>query len=67
MIKKIKKEGLFCVTKRCIHSAHVKGNCNINIKNYILKSKQDINSNLDKYRNHKKCDWCLSSEDVEVE
>lgn len=67
MIKKIKKDGFFCVTKRCIHSAETKGNCNINSKNYGLKSKEEINLNLEKYRNRKKCDWCLSSEDVEVD
>lgn len=66
MIKKVKKVGYFCVTKRCIHSADVKGNCNVNPKNYSLISKKEINSNLEKYRNHKKCDWCLSSEDVET-
>lgn len=65
---KIKNDGEFIVTKRCVHSkTNLQPNCNIKNKDkYKVLTKDQINNNLIKYSKLKKCEWCLSGEDIEI-
>lgn len=68
IIKKIKLEGNFVATKRCIHSCEkLIGSCNINISEKRKYTTEEINNRINKGLQLQKCKHCLDWEDIEVE
>lgn len=65
---KIKQDDKFIVTARCVHSkTKLHPSCNIKkIKEDKLLTKEQINGNLSKYSQLKKCGHCLAFEDYEI-
>ena len=66
MVKKIINGNKFIVTKRCVHCVDkLTGSCNINVARHEILNKDQANFKLKKL-DIKKCDWCLSIEDIEI-